>query len=129
MAKLANVQSRSFQPVAFTIGAEAADVINVAVQLSDFKSKNLGEFGYVWAYLSDDSGGDGVSATAPSGGVAIGTDGSIIVEPTASLVFLLQSEADGDIDLDITEVGVDTWYLVLVLPDGRKAVSGAITFA
>lgn len=44
-------------------------------------------------------------------------------------VFELVSEVDGDIDINITESGVATWYLVLVLPNGKLAVSGAITFA
>lgn len=41
----------------------------------------------------------------------------------------LTSEADGDIDVNITEAGVATWYLVLVLPSDKLVVSGAITFA
>lgn len=43
--------------------------------------------------------------------------------------FHLISEVDGDIDINIGEDGVDTWYLVLVMPNGRLVVSGAITFA
>lgn len=43
--------------------------------------------------------------------------------------FRLVSEVDGDIDLNITESGADTWYLILVLPNGLLVVSGAITFA
>jgi len=39
------------------------------------------------------------------------------------------SEADGDIDVDITDSGTPTMYLVLVLPNGKLAVSDAITFA
>jgi hypothetical protein len=42
--------------------------------------------------------------------------------------FLLVSEADGDIDLAIGEAGAGTWYLVLVLPNGKLVVSDAITF-
>ncbi len=44
---------------------------------------------------------------------------------TAQLV----SEADGDIDVTITESGAATWYLILIMPDGRLAASDAITFA
>ena len=44
-------------------------------------------------------------------------------------VYLLTGESDGDIDIDITETGVATWYLILVMPDGRHVASGAITFA
>lgn len=112
-----------------TVGAEASNVINVAIQLEQPDGSDLDEFGYVFAYLSGDSGGDGVVGTAPTGAVAIGTDGSIIGEITAKKVLLLQSEADGDIDIDITDTGTPTFYLVVILPSGVKVVSDAITFA
>lgn len=112
-----------------TVGAEAANVINVAIQLTDAQGNDLDEVGTVFAFLSDASTGIGISGTAPVTSVAIGTDGAIIKEHTTKLAWTLQSEADGDIDLDITETGADTWYLVIVLPDGTSVVSDAITFA
>lgn len=115
--------------VTFTIGAEAANVINVGLQLTDAAGNDLDEIGTVFAFLSDASTGIGISGTAPATSVAIGTDGAIIKEHTTKLAWTLQSEADGDIDLDITETGADTWYMVVVLPDGTSVVSGAITFA
>lgn len=47
----------------------------------------------------------------------------------AAKAFELVSEADGDIDINISEAGVATWYLILQLPNGKLAASGAITFA
>ena len=80
------------------------------------------------AYLSDDATGDTVTADAPSGGWAIGTDG-LLIPVIASKVAYLTSEADGDIDIVITEAGAHAArYLVLVLPTGKHIVSGAITF-
>ena len=120
--------SRSVQDVSMTIGAEAGDVINVAIQMKegdkDANERVRGEF-----YLSDDASGDSVAATAPSGGLAIGTDGVILTEHTANKHFTAISESDGDIDIDITEVGADTWYLIAALNDGRLIASAAITFA
>lgn len=113
---------------AFVVGAEAGDAINVGIQLKDSAGADLAVRGSVFAYLSDDANGDSIAAAAPSGGVAIGADG-LAIPLVAGKAWLLTSEADGDIDLTITEAGVDTWYLVLVMPDGRLAVSGAITFA
>jgi hypothetical protein len=114
--------------VGFTVGAEATNVINVAIQLSDNNSAELTARACVYAYLSDDANGDTIAGTAPSGGVAIGTDG--VADPvTADKSFMLISESDGDIDLDITETGADTWYLVVVDPLGKLHVSDAITFA
>lgn len=125
-----DTSSNKIVNASFTVGAEASNVINVAIQLEWANGEELDRIGCVWAYLSDSASGDGVTAAVPDGGVAIGTDGSIIVEATTDAVFLLQSEADGDIDLDITDTtGTPTWYMVVVLPSGDIAVSDAITFA
>lgn len=113
---------------AFVIGGEAANVINVAIQLKDSAGADLVVRGSIFAYLSDDANGDSLAGTAPSGGVAIGTDG-LAIPLVAGKAFLLTSEADGDIDLDITEAGAATWHLILVMPDGKLVASGAITFA
>lgn len=114
----------------FVVGAEAANTINVAIQLKDDKTGlDLAARAAAGMYLSDDADGDSIAATAPSGAVAIGTDG--ILHDTgggSKKVFLLVSEADGDIDVNITEAGAKTFYLVLVMPNGRLVPSGAITF-
>ena len=112
----------------FTVGVEGSDAINVAVQLKDRNNGNeLAErVGLAW-YLSSDANGDAIAA-APSGGIAIGTDG-LLLEWTNNVSGLVVSEADGDIDVTLTEAGAGTWYLVLVAPDGKLLVSGAITFA
>lgn len=114
--------------VEFTVGAEAADVINVALQVVDGNGDDVEEAYSFLAWLSDTAGA-APTTTAPSGGVAIGTDGVILIEHTAEILFELLSEADGDIDLDITEIGVDTWFLNVRLPDGSIVSSDAITFA
>lgn len=112
-----------------TVGTEAANVINVAIQFTDRNNGNeIGERVAVPYYLADDANGDTPGATAPDGGIAIGTDGALI-EWAANLSGLLISESDGDADIDLTESGVDTWYLILVMPDGKLVASGAITFA
>jgi hypothetical protein len=112
---------------AVVVGAAAGDDINVTIQLKDAAGTDLAVRGSVFAYLSDDANGDAVAATAPDGGVAIGTDG-LAIPVVADKAFTLVSEADGDIDLTITESGADTWYLILVMPDGKLVASDAITF-
>jgi hypothetical protein len=108
----------SVTDVDFTVGAEAGNVINVGVKLNTA--------GSVFAYISDNADGSTVAGTAPDT-VAIGTDG-LAIPLVAGKAFQLVSEADGDIDINITEVGADTWYLVVVLSTGEIRVSGAITF-
>lgn len=111
-----------------TVGAETGgDTINVAIQLKNGLGQDVSERTAVLAYVSDDANGDSVAGTAPDT-VAIGTDG-LAIPLVAGKTFLLVSEADGDIDLDFTEDGADTWYLIIVLPNGDLVASGAITFA
>lgn len=112
----------------FVIGAQAGDVINVAVQLNKADGNPAALRTNVFAYLSDDANGDSIAGTAPSGGWAIGTDG-LLIPVVAGKAAQLISEADGDIDINITEAGADTWYLVIVHPSGKLSVSDAITFA
>ena len=112
----------------FTVGAEVANAIAVTVQLSDRKNGgDMSERINVAWYLSADANGDTIAA-APSSGIAIGTDG-LLIEWTANVAGMVTSEADGDIDVVLTEASTGTWYLVLVMPDGKLYVSGAITFA
>jgi len=111
-----------------TVGTEATNVINVAVQLEDNDNANVAARRCVYAYLSDDADGDGITGTAPATSVAIGTDGNIIDTLTAKASFLITSNATGAIDLDITDTTTATWYLVVVVGD-ELLVSDAITFS
>ncbi len=113
---------------AFTIGDEIANVRNVAVQLKDSAGVNLAVRANVLAYLSTDSGGGNLVATAPDGGVAIGANG-VAIPLVADKAFRLTTNATGAVDLDIEESGDATYYLTLVMPDGRLVVSNAIAFA
>lgn len=113
--------------VTFTIGTEAADTINVGIQFK-VGPRELVQKAGVLAYLSDDANGNSIAATAPDGGVAIGTDG-LAIPLVADKAFQLISEDDGDIDLDIVESGAATWYLAVLLPSGEVAVSDAVIFA
>lgn len=123
VATLATAVVGGIGSVEFTVGA--SDTGTVAIQLVDHNGDDLAVRGSVFAYLSDDANGDSLTATAPSGGIAIGTDG-LSIPVVADKSFQLVSEADGDIDLLVTEAGGATWYLVVVLPNGQLAVSGPI---
>lgn len=118
------------QSASFVVGTETADVINVAIQLLDADGDDLSAVICVVAFLSSGDDGLGVEGSAPDS-VSIGTDGAIIAELATGVAWLLQSEADGDIDLDIQldDPATDTYYLVVVLPTGAQVVSEAITFA
>lgn len=110
-------------------GAEDTNVVNVVITLKNAADAAISSSKIVHAYLSDASTGVGVAATAPDGGVAVGASGSVLAEVVADKVFILESTAAGLITLDVTESGTDTFYLVLLLPNGEKVVSNAITTA
>ncbi len=113
----------------YTVGTEAANVINVAGQLKDAAGNDMAVANALPFYLSDDAAGLTPSTTAPDGGIAIGTDGALI-EWAANLSGLLVSEADGDFDIDLTHAaGAATWYLNVKMPNGTLVTSAAITFA
>lgn len=110
-----------------TVGAlTGGDTINVSIQLLNGLGQERSERTAVFAYLSDDANGDSVAATAPNGNVAIGSDG-VLIPIVADKAFMLISEEDGDIDLDIVDSGSDTWYLILQNPNGDLIASDAIT--
>lgn len=113
---------------AFTVGTESANVINVAVLLQWANKESVDRRQALLFYLAEDANGDTPETTAPSGGIAIGTDGALL-ESIANLSGVMISEANGKIDINITEVGTLTFRLVLVLPSGDLLVSPAITFA
>lgn len=111
----------------FVVGTEAANVINVAIQLKDAEGNDLATPSAIPWYLADDAAGLVPATVAPTVGTSIGTDGSLI-EWTANLSGMVISEADGDIDIDIEDAGTPTLYLVLVNPFGQLLISAAITF-
>ena len=110
------------------VGTIGGDTINVTIQLTDFLGNDLATRANLIAYLSDDANGDSIAGTAPNTSPAIGTDG-VLGPLVTDKVFLLISESDGDIDIDITDSGADTWYLILYMPDGRLVASDAIVIA
>lgn len=113
----------------FTIGTETANVITVAVLLKTTGGDTLAIRGVVHWILFDDATGDTVTATAPDGGVAAGTNGwSLAI--VAGKHGIAGTEASGTLDLAITHAaGAKTVYLGIILPDGSRVISNAIVFA
>lgn len=113
--------------VSFTIGAEAANAIIVSIQLKDARTGlALAERRAVHAYFSDDANGDTLQVTAASGAVAISTNG-VMIDQVAKKAFTLISEANGLIDITITEAAAKTAYLIVVV-GGILHASAAIAF-
>lgn len=116
------------QECTLVVGAEDTNVIKVTGTLKDSSGNALAVRTQVRAYLSDDANGDSIVATAPSGGAAIAANG-VAIPVVAGKAFLITSEANGVFDLNITEAGTKTEYLIVVMPNGALIASGAITHA
>jgi hypothetical protein len=114
--------------VTFTVGTETTNTINLAMQLKDANGASIGEKCAVDFYLSDSSVGVGVTATAPTGNFAIGTNGTQLTIITGKYAKLV-STAAGLVDVTLTETGTPTFYPVVIFPDGTIQVGSAITFA
>lgn len=112
----------------FTVGTEATNVINVAVQLADGAGVAVAVRKALPWYLTTDATGATPAASAPNGGTASGTNGKII-EAIAEKYGLMVFNASGQCDVNITDSATPTFYPVVVMPNGSLAVSGAITFA
>lgn len=125
--KIGAMDLRAVSSVSFTVGTEAANTINVALQAKDADGNDVAQAVCLPWYLSSDSAGQAIG-TAHSSAPAIGTDGHLITT-LASLAGLLTFEADGDADIDFLDTGTGTVYLCVVLPDGSLAISDAITHA
>lgn len=109
------------------VGAQGGDIINVAIQLNDAAGTAMANRNTLFAYLSNDANGDSIVPTAHSTSPAIGTDG-LLMPVITDKAFYLTSEADGDIDINFEEAGaLGPYYLVIVLPNGSRSISAAIT--
>lgn len=112
----------------FSVGPEVGGIIRVTVQLKDRLGSDLAISAGVTAYLSDNSNGMSLAASAPSGGWVIGTNGVLIpIVSGKAATFICNSS--GSFNIDITESSAKSFYLVVVLPLGNLKISTAITFA
>lgn len=110
----------------FTIGAEDTEngVRAIGIQLIDADGNDINYVAAVMMGVFADANGNAF-ATGGSTGIAIGTDGALATI-VAKKLFLLTSEADGDIDLTWTDIGAEGVYLGIIFADGRIVMSAKI---
>ena len=118
--------------VSFSVAAESGEAIVVSCQFKDAAGADMTSARCLRAYLSADSAGQTASDAAGLT-VTSGPDGLTQVSVDANTINMLwlTSEADGDVDVVITDAstGTLTNYLNVITPDGKIHTSGAITFA
>ena len=127
-----NLNDDMVASVSFTVGSESTEAITVSCQFKDAAGADMTSARCLRAYLSADSAGQ--TASSASGlTVTSGTDGltQVSVDSNTINMLWLTSEADGDVDVVITDAsaGTTTNYLNVITPDGKIHTSGAITFA
>lgn len=110
-----------------TVPTISSNTFAVTIQLLDYAGNDLTVPASVLCYVASDSAGLDSSDLTSEITITSGGDGSTFVV-LAKYAWQLISEADGDIAIDVTDTGTDTLYLVLVMPNGKLVVSGALAF-
>ena len=127
-----NLSDDMVASVSFSVAAESTEAIIVSCQFKDAAGDDMTSARCLKGYLSADSAGQ-TAASSANLTITSGTDGLTQVSVDANTINMiwLTSEADGDVDVVITDAstGTLTNYLNVVTPDGKIHTSGAITFA
>lgn len=111
-----------------TVGAEAANVRIITIQLKDGAGNDINYVETVELIVFANAAGTAFATTGGSTGIEIGTDGALLAV-VAKKLFLATSESDGDIDVTWTDTGTEAAYLGVRLPNGRVVMSDAMTNA
>jgi len=114
--------------VEYTLTAETAgDMVDVVCQFTDAYGVAVTSPVAVWQYLATTAAGQVLDA-APAGGVAVGTNGTILQETDADQIWLAVSEADGLLNVQVTgDTGaLADCYLITILPSGLISASDEI---
>lgn len=123
--KIGAMHVQAVAGINFSVADESGSTVAVTMQAVDADGNDLKRVVCLRFYMATDVLGqieDAAMSTAP----AIGTDG-LLIRGEATTNGFLTFEADGDCDIDFVDTGTGTGYLIVVLPDGSLAVSGAIT--
>ena len=110
-----------------TVGATHTDTIAATIQLKDWAGNNLKVSNSVLAYLSEVSTGLDISTTN------LTTEMTATTGHLAALVqyknYILGSDVNGAIAITMGyTTGAKSFYLVIILPNGKKVVSTAFAF-
>ena len=108
-----------------TPGDAHADTVATTIQLKDFEGNNLKVPASVIAYLSESS--DGLDFNTVTLNTDLTASVGYRVVLTTYKVYLLISNATGAITVSfVYSTQADDFYLVVVMPDGRRVVSSKI---
>lgn len=111
------------QRIGYTITPGASNVCEIKLEIKDGHGKIIESGILLTIWLSDDSGGVGLTATSASGTVQAksgeGADFGIL---TAKKALVVQSKADGSYTLEITDTAKTGFYISASLPTSGLSV-------
>lgn len=113
-----------------TVTDNATATPDIAIQFTGGSEEAVKEpIVFDWMICLDANGqglaADGTDTTE----IAIGTDGTILVEDVADIMGRAISEADGDADFTVTVVDGKEVYFIVILPNGKLVASELLTWA
>ena len=116
--------------ISFSVGPEINHVVTTAITVTGAVSAtSMGAAVALPFYISSDAAGQ-VLEVGTDLALTAGTDGLVILSGGDSKVYgTLVTETTGEMDLIITDTGIDTYYINVIMPDGRVGTSAEITFA
>jgi hypothetical protein len=113
----------------FTIGTKVGAVRAVTIQLKDGNGNNVAASTGLRCYLATAATGQALGAITADGlAIAASGKGLFIANGTSKVDGTLVSDATGLINAQITGDAGETYYLILVMPNGKIAASAAIAF-
>lgn len=131
-ANLADVAENAVaQKIAFAIAkGGSANICLVTINVQDGRGTNLAVPFELLVYLSDDSGGNGLTATSASGAVAAGASGTDLSVKQAKKATDVLTDNTGTYILSITDTAKTGFYIAVTCPGtGVVWVSRQLTSA
>ena len=114
--------------VTFIVGEEDTNVVEVNLQLVDLAGNPVPKSMVVTVHLSSDPDSIVVDATKGSMAIATGGAGTLVNETVAGGVASFQTDAEGKLDIALSDDSDLNVYMIVALPSGDLATSSEIVF-
>jgi hypothetical protein len=113
------------QVLTITPAAGAANVCNVTFQVQDAQGNALAQVFELSIWLSDDPGGNGLTATTPSGATGQGSAGTELLQKVSKKSFDAITDATGKYVLQITDNAKTGFFPAVLCPGTGITFVGA----
>lgn len=118
------------QQVTFAPAASTSNICLVTIQVKDAKGVAIARNFELMVYLSDDSGGNGLTATTASGAVGAGSAGTDLSAKVSKKAIDVLTDNTGKYVLSITDTGKTGFYVCSMAPGtGNVQVSAQLVAA